>query len=89
MIRAKKAAASLWRQAQQGGIDLREAGPSRRTFCRPCLDWSERRTHLAGAVGASLAARCFERRVRDTRAVHVTDRGKHGFSDTFGIELAA
>jgi DNA-binding transcriptional ArsR family regulator len=75
------------------GINLREAGPSRRTFCRPCLDWSERRTHLAGAVGAALAARCFEldwiSRVRDTRAVHVTDKGKHGLSDTFGIELAA
>ena len=74
------------------GINLREAGPSRRTFCRPCLDWSERRTHLAGAVGAALAARCFEvdwiSRGRDTRAVHVTDKGKHGFSNTFGIELA-
>src|ERR1700720_2101481 len=42
------------------GIEVRERGRSRRPFCRPCLDWSERRTHLAGAVGAALAARCFE-----------------------------
>src|ERR1700738_2816810 len=31
------------------GVDLREKSPSGRPFCRPCLDWSERRTHLAGA----------------------------------------
>src|SRR5580692_3361747 len=42
------------------GIELREAGGTRRVFCRPCLDWSERRTHLAGALGAALTARCFE-----------------------------
>jgi DNA-binding transcriptional ArsR family regulator len=75
------------------GIDLCERSRSRRTFCRPCLDWSERRTHLAGAVGAALAARCFEldwiKRVRDTRAVQVTEKGARGFTDTFGIELAA
>ena len=42
------------------GADLVSAGKSRRVFCRPCLDWSERRPHLAGAVGAALAHRCFE-----------------------------
>jgi DNA-binding transcriptional ArsR family regulator len=75
------------------GIDLGERGRSRRPFCRPCLDWSERRTHLAGTLGAALAARFFElgwiTRTRDTRAVLVTDSGKRGFSDTFGIELPA
>jgi len=75
------------------GIDLRERSRSRRPFCRPCLDWSERRPHLAGAVGAALAARCFELgwigRIRDTRAVHVTPEGERGFSETFGIKLAA
>jgi DNA-binding transcriptional ArsR family regulator len=75
------------------GIDLRERTRSRRPFCRPCLDWSERRTHLAGAVGAALAARCFELgwigRIRDTRAVLVTPEGERGFSETFGIKLAA
>jgi DNA-binding transcriptional ArsR family regulator len=75
------------------GIGVRERGGSRRPFCRPCLDWSERRAHLAGAVGAALAARCFElgwvTRLRDTRAVLVTDNGKCGFGATFGIEPAA
>lgn len=75
------------------GIDVCERSPSRRPFCRPCLDWSERRSHLAGAVGAALTARCFElgwiTRIRDTRAVLVTPRGQRGFSETFGIALAA
>jgi DNA-binding transcriptional ArsR family regulator len=75
------------------GIELHEAGARRRAFCRPCLDWSERRTHLAGAVGAALAARCFElgwiSRMRDTRAVLVTTKGDQGFSETFGIPAAA
>jgi DNA-binding transcriptional ArsR family regulator len=75
------------------GIDLGERGRSRRPFCRPCLDWSERRAHLAGTLGAALAARCFElgwvSRMRDTRAVLVTDAGKHAFSETFGIEWQA
>jgi hypothetical protein len=75
------------------GIELREPGGTRRAFCRPCLDWSERRTHLAGALGAALATRCFElgwiSRIRDSRAVLVTEKGRRGFSETFGIALAA
>jgi DNA-binding transcriptional ArsR family regulator len=75
------------------GIDLRGRSPSRRPFCRPCLDWSERRTHLAGAVGAALATRCFDldwiARIRDTRAVLVTPNGRSGFAETFGITLPA
>ncbi len=73
------------------GIDMRAVSLGRRTFCRPCLDWSERRFHLAGAVGAELASRCFDlnwiARVRDTRAVAITPLGRHGFEETFGIRL--
>ena len=73
------------------GIDLHEAGEARRAFCRPCLDWSERRAHLAGALGAALATRSFElgwiSRIRDTRALLVTEKGRHGFSEAFGITL--
>ncbi len=42
------------------GVDLVGARTKRRVFCRPCLDWTERRPHIGGAVGAALAARCFE-----------------------------
>jgi DNA-binding transcriptional ArsR family regulator len=63
----------------------------RRVFCRPCLDWSERRPHLAGRVGAALACRCFElgwiKRQRDTRAVAITNEGREGLRGTFGIAL--
>src|SRR5579863_2711897 len=63
----------------------------RRVFCRPCLDWSERRPHLAGRVGAALACRCFElgwiKRQRDTRAVAITAVGREGLRETFGIEM--
>ena len=73
------------------GIDLGEAELERRHFCRPCLDWSERRNHLAGAVGAALAARCFDlgwiERTKDSRAVAVTQAGRSGFKERFGIEL--
>jgi hypothetical protein len=73
------------------GIDL--AGiPRRRAFCRPCLDWSERRPHLAGAVGAALAERCFARgwidRVRDSRAVAITPRGRNVLRELFGFDSA-
>ena len=67
--------------------------PGRRVFCRPCLDWSERRPHLAGRVGAALACRCFElgwiARQRDTRAVAITAAGREGFRERFGIALNA
>jgi DNA-binding transcriptional ArsR family regulator len=73
------------------GIDIAAISYGRRAFCRPCLDWSERRFHLAGAVGAALANRCFELgwlgRGGDTRAVSISDQGRQGFGETFGIQL--
>lgn len=63
-----------------------------RLFCRPCLDWSERRPHIAGRLGAALACRCFElgwiARERDSRAVRITAAGQSGFAEVFGVELA-
>jgi DNA-binding transcriptional ArsR family regulator len=75
------------------GIDLHSGRPRQRCFCRPCLDWSERRPHLAGALGAALAATAFERgwieRLRDTRAVAVTGLGEDAMSRLFGPLMAA
>lgn len=65
----------------------------RRPFCRPCLDWSERRPHLAGALGAALLRHALDqgwvRRVRDSRALSVTPAGQQGFAGTFGVEVGA
>jgi hypothetical protein len=58
-------------------------------LCRPCLDWSERRPHLAGALGAALCARSFDagwiRRIAGTRAVTVTPQGWRLFRNTIGV----
>jgi len=59
----------------------------RRTLCRPCLDWGERRHHLAGALGAALIERCFRlrwaRRAPDSRVVKFTPQGEHQFRALF------
>jgi hypothetical protein len=60
-------------------------------LCRPCLDWSERRPHLAGALGAALCAHCFDqgwtRRLDGTRAVVVTPKGERSFRSSFGVAI--
>jgi DNA-binding transcriptional ArsR family regulator len=69
-----------------------EPAQGKRVFCRACLDWSERRPHLAGRVGAAIACRCFElgwiARMRDTRALAITTAGRTGFLETFAIDSA-
>ena len=71
------------------GIDLAVAFASRRMFCRPCLDWTERKPHLAGSVGAMLTQRCFDlrwiERMKDSRAVLVTPKGRHALRKVFGL----
>jgi DNA-binding transcriptional ArsR family regulator len=73
------------------GIDLSTLSSTRR-FCRWCLDWTERRPHIAGAVGAALTKRCFDlgwtERMKHSRAVIVTTSGKRGFLETFGIGVS-
>jgi DNA-binding transcriptional ArsR family regulator len=64
-----------------------------RFFCRPCLDWTERRHHLAGAVGVALACRCFElgwlRRQPASRVVAVTPAGIAGLRHWFDLDISA
>ena len=82
---------------ESGLIFLRQLGaevskPSRRPFCRHCLDWTERRPHLSGIVGASIATRCFDlgwvERGRSPRALRVTPKGQEGFRRSFGFSIA-
>jgi DNA-binding transcriptional ArsR family regulator len=65
--------------------------PGRRALCRPCLDWSERRPHLAGALGAALLrlslAHGWVRRREATRAVAISPEGRRVFRDAFGCRL--
>ncbi|MCG5241777.1 ArsR/SmtB family transcription factor [Azospirillum doebereinerae] len=71
------------------GIGLGTELTGRRPLCRTCLDWSERRPHLAGRLGAGLLDRSLAlgwiARVPDSRAVSVTAEGREGFAATFGI----
>ena len=78
------------------GIDVsvmrqRTAMKSGRLLCRPCLDWSERRPHLAGVVGAALCAHSlaegFVTRIDGTRALRVTPKGLRVYRDKFGIRF--
>jgi DNA-binding transcriptional ArsR family regulator len=73
------------------GGDLHAAQNRLRIFCRPCLDWTERRPHIGGSVGAVLAQRCFDlgwvTRVRENRALTVTAAGRRGLKDAFGIAI--
>jgi DNA-binding transcriptional ArsR family regulator len=73
------------------GVDLSAARAKRRVFCRPCLDWTERRSHIGGAVGAALARRCFDlkwiERIGSSRAVAITPVGRRGLLEQFGLSL--
>lgn len=67
------------------GIDLAAIRGARRVFARPCLDWTERRPHLAGALGASILVELLDRgwivRVAGSRAVTVSPRGDRALAE--------
>jgi hypothetical protein len=69
------------------GIDIAVLKSAKRPVCRACLDWSERRSHLAGALGAQLLDRFFElkwaRRVENTRIVRFSPQGEVSFAKLF------
>jgi DNA-binding transcriptional ArsR family regulator len=73
------------------GVDLASASRSRRPFALGCLDWSERRPHVAGALGAALAARSLEagwvERQERSHAVRVTANGRTALRERLGIDL--
>ncbi|WPP28962.1 helix-turn-helix domain-containing protein [Streptomyces sp. CL7] len=73
------------------GVDL--DGRGRRPLARACLDWTERRPHLAGAAGAALCRHLLERgwcvRIGSGRAVKVTNTGEQALTDLLGIDTTA
>lgn len=69
------------------GIDLTALEARKTPMCRDCLDWSERRTHLAGSLGRALLAefeaKGWAKRRPDSRIVQFTKTGEAAFAQTF------
>ena len=69
------------------GIDVDDLKSGRRVFAKPCLDWSMRRSHLAGALGNALLTRIYDlgwaRREEGSRIVTFTPSGERSFAETF------
>jgi DNA-binding transcriptional ArsR family regulator len=74
------------------GIDVARLEQRTRPLLRPCMDWSERRYHLAGSLGAALTSAFAERRWiasrEASRIVTVTAAGQAGIQEWLGVDLA-
>jgi len=70
------------------GVDVAEVRRARRRFAGACLDWTQRRPHLNGALGAAVTGRLLQlgwiERGPSRRAVRVTEPGRDGLAATFG-----
>lgn len=70
------------------GLSLRDLPPSNRPLCRACLDWSQRRQHLAGRLGKAildhLVARSWARRLSESRVISFTIEGERLFNGWLG-----
>lgn len=79
-----------WLRTTIGAVEL-TAG--RRPLARACLDWTERRPHLAGAAGAALCRHALDRRwverIGSQRALRVTHSGRQALRDLLDLDLAA
>ncbi|MFC9541837.1 ArsR/SmtB family transcription factor [Lysinibacillus sp. NPDC056959] len=73
------------------GLDLDDLKRKRRSFSHVCLDWSERRYHLAGALGEGMLTHFLSlgwvTRVPAIRAIKVTEKGRAGFKEVFKFEI--
>jgi len=71
------------------GVGLDAGARTSRPLCRPCLDWSERRPHLAGRLGAAICSHCLDRgwvrRRAGERALDITPAGTFAFREMFGL----
>jgi DNA-binding transcriptional ArsR family regulator len=75
------------------GVDLTRARGAKRRYCRTCIDWTERRPHISGAVGAGLAQTFLERkwieRIPDSRALTITADGRVKLAELGLADVAA
>jgi len=83
---------ALTREGDEFLAEFGVQAPPRRRLIRYCVDWSEQRHHLSGALGRGLLDRLLEldwiRRRDSSRAVRITDTGREGLRTTFGIDLS-
>ncbi len=73
------------------GIDIPETKSKRRLFAPQCLDWSERKPHFAGALGAAFTDHAFKlnwiKRAKRRRIIEVTPKGRQAFSEILDLKL--
>lgn len=92
-LRAQRDGLELTRRGRQFcvgiGIDIAALARHRRPLCRACLDWSVRRHHLAGGLGAAVLNRCLHfgwaRRIEDSRVVAFSPTGERAFRERFNL----
>jgi DNA-binding transcriptional ArsR family regulator/predicted transcriptional regulator len=76
---------------EEHGIDIASLQSQRRNFSRTCLDWTERRPHLAGTLGAALLQMMLDeqwvRRMANTRAIRVTSKGRKALTIELKVEI--
>lgn len=97
-LRAGSAGSNALELMQEGvvglaalGVELDSARGARRRFAYGCLDWSERRMHLAGALGSALLAALVDQkwveREMDSRVLRITARGRRELKERLQIEI--
>jgi hypothetical protein len=78
---------------RQWRIDVNQLRSEKRAFARRCLDWTERRDHVAGALGAAICQRFLElrwiARDRNSRIVRVTSSGRRQLEELMPVPVAA
>lgn len=75
------------------GVDLPKAMPSRRKYIYACLDWTEKKPHLAGAIGAALCQAMMEQkwvvRNEEKRVLRITDAGRTALKEIIDLDFDA
>ena len=73
------------------GLNINELKKSKRHFAKPCLDWTERKHHLAGSLGAALLDKMLSldwfRKTKNSRAIIITSKGQQQLYDRFKISV--